>query len=607
MKNSYSILFAISILLSSINSCAQSTEHIANLNNLQQETDIQKSVILLNNQNSIIPLKTLETRKIASINIGFSYASIFDSLLNKYSNISSFSSSAYNTDSLSLDDLSDGLKFYNTVIIQITDESVNNSKVIDFILEIQKNKQLILCAFGSFQILSKLNSINAPVIWTDKESSLSANFVAQLIFGGVGASARLNQNVSEKYKLGSGFSIVPTRLKYTVPEEVGINSSDLNAIDDIVAEAIREQATPSAVVMVLKDGKVIFNKSYGNHTYEGAQPSLITDIYDVASLTKTTATTPAVMRLYEQRKINLDTNIGAYIPKARKTNKNNITVRELMLHQAGFVGFIPFYKNISSKDYSHDSSAFFPVKAADNYYMRKGYFENTMWPQMLNSAIYNRGKYLYSDLSMYFMKEIVERQSGQPLQNYVQNEFYQSLGMKTAGFLPRNRFEKHQIVPTEDDTYFRKTLLWGYVHDQGAAMVGGVSGHAGLFASANDIAILYQMLLNKGTYGGSQYFKPETVDLFTSKQSNVSRRGLGFDKWDEDLPLGYPSKLASPKTFGHTGYTGTCVWVDPEYNLVYIFLSNRVYPKVVDKLGALRIRPRIQDVIYEAINKGKKL
>ncbi len=393
------------------------------------------------------------------------------------------------------------------------------------------------------------------------------------------------------------------RLKYTVPEEVGINIAALKGIDDIANEAIRERATPSVVVMVVKDGKVIFNKAYGTHTYIDPTPTSITDIYDLASVTKISATTMAVMRLLEQQKLKLDTNVGAYIPKARKTNKNEIAVREVMLHQAGFTPYIPFYRNLVPSDYSCDSSAAYPTKVADNYFIRKGYFEEVMWPQMLNSVLANQGKYIYSDLSMYFMKEIVERQSGEHLENYVQDQFYKPLGMTRAGFNPRRRFPKDQIIPTEDDQPFRKTLLEGYVHDQGAAMVGGVSGHAGLFSSANDLAILYQMILNRGVYGGTQYFKPGTVDMFTAKQSDVSRRGLGFDRWDPESTSGYPSKLASPQTYGHTGYTGTCVWVDPKYNLIYIFLSNRVNPAVSAKLSDLNIRGRIQDVIYEAIIK----
>ena len=606
MKIFFPALIAIALHTLCLPACAQIAPHRSNEIRLQENKKIAKSTVLLNNSGQVIPFIDLARRKIASVNLGSSFSSNFDSVLNKYAEVTSFAATSYKSDSLDLNDLSDDLKFFNTVIIQVTDQTMRDPKIIDFLLDNQRNKQIIVNLFGDAQSLKTLETITAPIIWTEKESAASAEFVAQLIFGGVSASSRLSQTVSPKYTKGNGFETQVTRLKYSVPEEVGINVADLKSIDGIVAEAIREQATPGAVVMVVKDGVVIFNKSYGNHTYNSVQPTRIADIFDLASITKISATTLAVMRLLEQDKLKLDTNIGAYIPKARKTNKDNISVREVMLHQAGFVPFIPFYKNIKPTDYSPDSSAAYPVKAADHYYMRKGYFATVMWPEMLRSPIITRGKYVYSDLSLYFMKEIVERQSGRHLETYVLEEFYAPLGMKTAGFNPRNRFSKEQIIPTENDTYFRKTLLHGYVHDQGAAMVGGVSGHAGLFASANDLAINYQMLLNGGTYGGTKYFKPQTVEMFTSKQSMVSRRGLGFDRFDPDSTKEYPSKLASPQTFGHTGYTGTCVWVDPKYNLVYIFLSNRVHPTVNDKLYKLNVRSRIQDVIYEAIAKGRQ-
>jgi CubicO group peptidase (beta-lactamase class C family) len=205
---------------------------------------------------------------------------------------------------------------------------------------------------------------------------------------------------------------------------------------------------------------------------------------------------------------------------------------------------------------------------------------------------------------MYFMKEVVETLSEQPLDEYVAQQFYEPLGMQTAGYLPKKRFAIDRIIPSENDTYFRKTTLQGDVHDQGAAMLGGVSGHAGVFATANDLAIFYQLLLNKGTYGGKRYFKASTVEQFTTRQSSTSRRGLGFDRWDPTAIPAYPSALATPETFGHTGYTGTCVWADAKNDLIYVFLSNRVYPELSDKLSNLRIRPRIQDVIYKALAKS---
>ena len=224
---------------------------------------------------------------------------------------------------------------------------------------------------------------------------------------------------------------------------------------------------------------------------------------------------------------------------------------------------------------------------------------------MLNDKVLTRGKYIYSDLSMYYMKEIVEKASETPLNIYVNKKYYQPLGMQNAGFLPRKRFNKDQIVPTtENDGWLRNMLVQGFVNDPGAAMLGGVSGHAGLFANANDMAIFCQMLLNKGKYGGETYLKPATIEMFTSKQSTVSRRGLGFDTKDPDPSKTYPSTLASDEVYGHTGYTGTAIWIDPKYKLVYVFLSNRVYPDDVNKsLNTLNIRSRIQDVIYRAIKK----
>lgn len=589
------------LVLFSVSTCAQPAEHLQNEAFLKEEKNIERSTVLLNNEGKLIPLIGLQDLNIASVNIGSAYASEFDSILNKYTQIKRFESSAYTSDMLTFNELNDDLKFYNTVIIQVTDQSLNDPRTIPLILDLQLNKQIVVCLSGDVQSLKLLNFLKSPLIWSEKKSSGYANFAAQLIFGGVRAAAKLKEDVSPKYRSGLGFESSITRLKYTVPEEVGINSAVLKKIDDIAAEAIRSKAAPGAVVMVVLDGKVIYNKAFGTRTYTDHTPTRINDIYDLASVTKTSATTMAVMRLFEQEKLKLDTNVGAYIPKARNTNKSDISVREVMLHQAGFIPFIPFYRNLLESDYSRDSTAAFPTKVADHYFIRKGYFAQVMWPQMLNSTLANRGKYVYSDLSMYFMKEMVERQSGERMENYVMDQFYKPLGMTRAGFNPRLRFLKEEIIPTEDDRTFRKTLLEGYVHDQGAAMVGGVSGHAGLFSSTNDLAILYQMLLNRGSYGGTEYFKPATVDMFTARQSNVSRRGLGFDRWDPESTKGYPSRLASPQTFGHTGYTGTCVWVDPKYNLVYIFLSNRVNPGVSAKLIELNIRGRIQDVIYEAI------
>lgn len=594
-------VFLLSILaLTTLNACAQ--DHKSNQQRLTTINRIINSTVLLNNHNQLIPLKGLDKKQIASVSLGLPQQQVLDSMLNKYTKVSTFNAADYQAQP-DLNFLEDDLKYFSTVVISLPSGESNNARFVNFINTIAKSKEVIVALFGNGNSLASFDMLEAPIVWTPAADAEAAAVVPQVIFGGIAASGKLKTAYSAKYTLGSGFNTTATRLKYTLPEDADVNADDLKEIDKIAAEAIRGKAAPGMVVLVAKDGKVIFNKAYGNHTYTNGPAEKITDIFDLASVTKTSATTPAVMRLYEQQKLDLDTNVGAYIPRARRSPMNNIHVREVMLHQAGFIPFIPFYNAVKDADHSTDSSAAYPTKVADGYYMRKNYFEDVMWPQMLNSPIKTRGKYVYSDISMYVMKDMVERVSGKPLNEYVADEFYQPLGMQTAGFLPRNRFAKEQIVPTENDTYFRKTLLEGYVHDQGAAMVGGVSGHAGLFASANDVAILYQMLLNKGTYGGEQYFKPETVNMFTAKQSAVSRRGLGFDRWDPDTTKKYPSELASNMTYGHTGYTGTCVWVDPARGLVYVFLSNRVHPSVSDQLSKLSVRGRIQDVINRAIDK----
>ena len=558
---------------------------------LYTKADAQQTAVLLNNASSTIPLINLKDRKIATINIGSTYPGIFNAMLNNYAPVAE----------LQLSDASSAnIGPYTTLIIQVNAESLAYPETINYIQDLQKKKEVILVGYGNTFALGLLGSFPAPIIWNPETSEKSADYSAQLIFGGSTVHNRLKEAVSLVYPAGAGYSTEKIRLRYSSPEDVGINSTNLNKIDQIVKEAISQHATPSAVVMVVKNGNVIFNRAYGSHTYGGAELTQTDDIYDLASITKTAATTIAVMRLYEQQKLDLNASIGSYFPEAKETNKEYIPLKEVMLHQAGFIN-LDFFSGIKSQDHSLDSSYAYPVKVADNYFVRRNYYQEAMLPKMLSSPIKTRGQYVYSDISMYMMKEVVEHQSGASLDQYVLNEFYTPLGMRTAGFNPRRRFGRENIVPTEQDNYFRKTLLQGYVHDQGAALVDGVSGHAGLFASANDLAILNQVLLNGGKYGGIEYFKPETVDLFTSRQSGISRRGLGFDRGDG---ANYPSALASAGTYGHTGYTGTCVWVDPKNELIYIFLSNRVYPSVSNRLNSLRIRPRIQDAIYEAISKG---
>ncbi|MBI1343980.1 MAG: serine hydrolase [Terrimonas sp.] len=385
-----------------------------------------------------------------------------------------------------------------------------------------------------------------------------------------------------------------------------------SAIDSIALDAIDKKAIPGCVILAAKDGAIIYQKAFGTISYDSKEPVRPGDLYDLASVTKVSATTLAVMKLYEQGKLDLKKKIGDYLPWVRGTNKANLYIHDILLHQAGLVPFIPFYKEVidsanglpSPVYFSDHPAGDFTIRVAAHLYLRKDY-EDTIISRILQSDLGPRGRYVYSDNDFIFLGKIVEAISGMSLDAYVYEHFYKKMGLVTTGFLPRKRFAVSRIVPTELETHFRNQLIRGDVHDEGASMMGGVAGHAGLFSDAYDLATLYQMLLNGGVMNGKRYLSSETIKLFTAYGSTESRRGLGFDKPERKLRRGqdpYPCENASPRTFGHTGFTGTCVWVDPQYNLVYVFLSNRVNPSRNNRMFAeMNIRGKIQDIIYAAI------
>jgi CubicO group peptidase (beta-lactamase class C family) len=323
----------------------------------------------------------------------------------------------------------------------------------------------------------------------------------------------------------------------------------------------------------------------------------------------------AVMKLYEQGKINLESSLGNYLPNTKGTDKEYLKIKDILTHQAGLKSWIPFYKETldeygypKTSIYNKVATGKFKIKVSDNLFMNSDWVD-TMWNRILNSPLENRGKYVYSDLDFIFLQKVVENVSKQPLDNFLYKEFYMPLGMKNTAFNPKTKLPKKEIAPTEVDNYFRHQVVQGYVHDMGAAMFGGVSGHAGIFSTANDIGILFQMLLNGGIYNGKRYFQKSTVELFTSKYSFISRRGLGFDKPETKSGKGNPCcDNASSKTFGHQGFTGTCVWADPESNLIFIFLSNRTYPTAENKLinSSLNVREVAQKYIYNSLGLASK-
>lgn len=403
-------------------------------------------------------------------------------------------------------------------------------------------------------------------------------------------------------------------LPMATPESQGIDGARLtNDIDSIAHVGIKEKAYPGCVVLVARHGKIIFEKAYGTYNYGESDPMTTNTIFDMASVTKICATTLSVMKLYGEGKLRLDKTLGTYLPWVRNSDKENLNIEDILLHQAQLVPDVVFYRKTidsatklpSTEFFRADSSAAFGVRVAQHLYLRSDYWK-TMNQSIVDSKLLQPGKYVYSDNDFIFMGDIVQAISGLRIDKYADENFYKPMGLTSIGFNPRNRFDTNLIAPTELDTYFRHQHLRGDVHDEGAAMFGGVAGHAGLFSNAEDIAALFQMFLDGGIYKGTQYLKPETLTLFTAYNSSISARGLGFDKPQKDNfytddPYPYPSRFASPLTFGHTGYTGTFVWADPKYDLVFVFLSNRVNPVRSTNLYKFHIRGNMMDAVYKAM------
>ncbi len=399
------------------------------------------------------------------------------------------------------------------------------------------------------------------------------------------------------------------RLRYGIPEDVGLDSEKLLKIDDLVAEAINAKATPGAQVLVAKDGVVVYEKAFGHHTYAKKKDVRLTDIYDLASLTKINASLLGIMDMYENRALSLDSKMGDLLPSLKGSNKANLQVRKVLTHTAGLTSWIPFFEETLDQRgtiYKKEKTEEYSIQVAENMYMRDSY-QQEMQKILLDSDLPNKRRYKYSDLGFYMFKQMIEAYAKKPMQHYLEEQYYSEIGMPSLCFLPREKFDLDMIVPTEQDDNFRKQLLQGHVHDMGAAMQGGVGGHAGLFGSANDVAILMQLFLNRGFYGGKTYFEEPTIDLFTSKQFPDCRRGLCFDKPTEPHIDGPTGKLVSPATYGHSGFTGTCAWVDPVHNLVYVFISNRIHPNMNNtKLWSMDTRTKIQDAIYKAMTEQVK-
>lgn len=398
--------------------------------------------------------------------------------------------------------------------------------------------------------------------------------------------------------------------KVWMPAEAGvIEPKALEKLDMFMARNIADGVFPGCRVLAARDGKVFYDKAFGYMRYDKIRPVDTNTLYDMASCTKVLATTISVMRLFEQGKLDLDKTLGDYLPQARGTNKEKLVIRDILLHQAGLKAWIPFYKETVDADgditkafYKKKSKGDFTIPVARNLYLRSDY-PDTMWSRIYTSPLDNKGKMVYSDLDFYFMAAVVQQITGKTIDKYAEEEFYTPLGLKRTAYNPLSKFDTTEIAPTEREVGFRDQVIHGFVHDPGAAMLGGVSGHAGLFSTAHDVAVIFQMLLNKGIYANKRYFKASTVEMFSAYNSTLSHRGLGFDKPLPDADnSGAGGERCSPQAFGHQGFTGTCAWADPATGIVFVFLSNRVYPSASNtKINKLSVRTQAQDYIYESI------
>jgi beta-N-acetylhexosaminidase len=575
----------------------------------------ENAVTVIKNTDNLLPIQNLEKEKIAYVKLGDDNNTQFLSTLQKYTEITEIVED-------NLDSLQVRLKPYSTVIMGFH-KADGAWKKHDFkptelakIDTIAKYHNVILDVFAKpYSLLQLTNSVNIKgIVVSYQNIDVSQVVSAEIIFGAIGSKGKLPVTVNPMFPVNFGILTKKiNRLGFTAPENVDMNSSILTNIDKIAKKAIDGKMTPGIQVLVARRGKVIYQKSYGNHTYENPVKVSNSDLYDVASLTKMVSTLPNVMQMYDKGKVGMETKLGDMLPVFRNTDKADVHFKDLLSHYARLQAWIPFYKatldaeNMPSEKYYRKSpESDFTKQVTENLYIRNDYHD-TIMKAIADSKLLPKKEYKYSDFTFIILKDYLERTTGQSLDSLSSTHFYKSLGMNNTMYNPLRKFDMSVIPPTENDTYFRHQTVQGYVHDMEAAMEGGVGGHAGIFSNAMDIAKMMQMYLQKGNYGNKQYFSEKTFDDFNTcyfcKEGN--RRGLGFDKPQLPGTAGPTCGCVSMKSFGHTGFTGTIAWADPETEIVYVFLSNRTFPdsNAPNTLSKENIREEIQKIIQQAIIK----
>ncbi len=581
----------------------------------------RQALTLIKNEKDVLPLTPGKT--VAIVAVGDAKPDQFQQTLSNYVPAAFFNTDKTPT-TAQIKALKDTLKYYDQVVLAIVNTNILAKKNFGFTEEgitlcntIARQNKTILAGFVNPYALLKLENLDnyqAIIVGyqDDEETNIEA---AQLIAGAITASGKLPVSINEKINFGTGMNIETNeKLGYADPEEVGMDATKLARVDSIVKAGMNKEAYPGCQVLVARKGKIIYQKGFGTFTYktkEDPTPIAVKDnsIYDLASLTKVLSTTISIMKLVDEGKIDINKTLGYYIPFIPKGSPHaNVTVRDAMLHQAGFIPFIPFYKSFITNDtVRNENFTLIPDsahswKVADVMHNSPS-LKDSIFKAIFASKVNPAQGYKYSDIGFIYMREVVEQVSKKPIEEYVAETFYTPMGLTTMGYQPLKRFDRSRIAPTEYDLEFRKQLVHGYVHDPGAALMNGVSGHAGLFANSYDVAVIMQMLLNGGEYNGVQYIDEAVVKQFTQTfEPAKSRRALGFDKPTRDGSNGPTFNGISFESFGHSGFTGTFTWADPKEEIVYVFLSNRVYPSAENnKLVKMSIRSDVQEAIYKAI------
>ncbi|MDX1685534.1 MAG: glycoside hydrolase family 3 N-terminal domain-containing protein [Saprospiraceae bacterium] len=574
----------------------------------------EMAMTLVRDNQKTVPVENVIRKEYGSLAIGATSRTVFQERLDAYGSFTHFNS-GYKISHLRSKGLLRSLENKDLVIVSLHDYSKYprnkhgiGSRAVELIHELSASTKVLLVLFGSPYALRHFENIpNVLVAYETDE--LAEDFAAQAIFGVTDINGRLPVRAGQNSPLGAGVNRSSNgRLGYVLPEVVGLDSDTLSKMDSLARDLIEKNAAPGCQVLVAKQGRVVFHKAYGTHDYRG-QPVHLNDVYDLASITKIAATTIAVMKLVDEKKLDISQPIKTYLPELDTSNKGGLIIADILAHHAQLIGWIPFYEstlagnNLDDQFYRVSPEDGYTLQVCERIYLRDDYLD-TIYTKIICSELLDSHEYKYSDLGFYLLERLVERISGKRLDKYCRKHFYEPLGLKYLGFNPRLRnIPKNMIPPTEQDGYYRQQKVQGFVHDMGAAMQSGVAGHAGLFSNAHDLAIIMQMLLNGGQYAGKRYLQESTINKFTKRHPLSTRRGLGFDmkELDEDRTANM-CKEASSRTFGHLGFTGTATWADPENDVVFVFLSNRTYPRMNNNtLHKENYRPKLQSLVYRAM------